>query len=107
MMPRRSRLGILQAAAQRILQIDRPSVLVQEVTEGLVRQFLKRHHAVARKQVEGVPGLQIELHALALGGPVLAASSLDRFLLLIPLSRRALSAADDLQSGCTRCLRLL
>jgi len=70
MLPRRPRFGILQAAAQRILEIGRASVLAQEVTEGFVRQFLKGHHAVARKQIEGVPGLQIELHAFPTRSPI-------------------------------------
>ena len=70
MLTRPARLRILQTAAQRILEIGRPSVLAQEVTEGFVRQFLKGHHAVTRKQIEGVPGLQIELHAFPTRSPI-------------------------------------
>jgi hypothetical protein len=40
-------------------------MFLQQVAEGFVGQLLEVHHAVTRKQVEGVPRLVIELDSLA------------------------------------------
>src|SRR5215216_5531184 len=50
---------------QRLLQIRRALVLLQQVGEGFVRQILEILHAVARQEVDGGPGVVIELNALA------------------------------------------
>src|SRR5581483_11702588 len=55
------------AALERVAQVERHVVLLHQVAERLVGQLLKRHHAAARELVERVPGLQIELDALAFG----------------------------------------
>src|SRR5262245_28994177 len=41
--------------------------LLEQVGKGLVGQLLQRLHAVARQQVQGVPGLVVELDELASG----------------------------------------
>ena len=51
--------------AQRRLQTDRPSVFAQQVSKRFIRQFLELHHAVAGKQIKGLPRLVIELHAFS------------------------------------------
>src|SRR5579864_8213185 len=48
------------ALAQRVLQIDRNAVLLQEIGERLVRQFLKRRHPVARQLFQLVEGVVVE-----------------------------------------------
>jgi hypothetical protein len=40
-------------------------VLLQEIGERLVGEFLERRHAVAGEQVEHDPGLVVDLNALA------------------------------------------
>jgi hypothetical protein len=40
-------------------------MFAQQVPERFVGQFLKIHRAVAGEQIERLPGLIIELHALA------------------------------------------
>jgi hypothetical protein len=40
-------------------------VLRKQVSESFVREFLKIHHTIARKQIDRLPCLIIELHALA------------------------------------------
>jgi len=46
------------------LEVDRPAVL-QQIGEGFAARSWKIPHAVLGEQVEGVPGLLIELNALA------------------------------------------
>src|ERR1700734_111952 len=53
------------ALAQCGAQVDRPAVFFQDIGEGFIGQFLKRHHAVARQQIERRPALLVQLHALA------------------------------------------
>jgi hypothetical protein len=43
-------------------------MLLQQIAERLVRQLLQRLHAVARQQLECVPGLGVELDELASNG---------------------------------------
>src|SRR5262245_45512484 len=54
-----------RALAQGILQADRPPVLLQQVGERFVGEFLKRTHAVAGVEVERREGRGIEGHTLA------------------------------------------
>jgi hypothetical protein len=59
------------------LEVYRPTVLLQEIGEGLVGEFLEIPHAVSGEQVEGVPGLLIELNALARQRGIIATSIWD------------------------------
>src|SRR5687767_10531039 len=52
-------------APERVFQIDRPTVLGEQVGERLVSQLLERFHAVARIEIERHPGGAIECDALA------------------------------------------
>jgi hypothetical protein len=47
------------------LQISRPAVLSQQVSKCLIGKLLKILHPIPRQQVESIPGLIIELDALA------------------------------------------
>jgi hypothetical protein len=47
------------------LEPDRSVMFRQKVRERLIGEFLELHHAVARQQIEGRPGLFVELYALA------------------------------------------
>jgi len=53
------------ALAQSVLQIDRPVVFLEEIADRLVAPLLKCFHLTPREQVERLPSLFIELHALA------------------------------------------
>src|ERR1700722_11256766 len=53
------------AAAQRVLEVDRPAVFFQKIAERLVSQFGKILHLVAAEEIDLPPGLVVELHALA------------------------------------------
>jgi hypothetical protein len=53
------------AFAQSRAQVNRPAMLFQNIGERFIRQFLERHHAIARQQIERRPALLIQLHALA------------------------------------------
>src|SRR5215218_2574436 len=56
---------LARALPQRLLEICRALVLLQQVGEGFVRKILEVLHGVARQEVDGGPGLVIELNALA------------------------------------------
>src|SRR5215510_6082988 len=51
--------------AQRLLEIGGTPVLAQQIAERLVGELLKLLHLVMRQQVQRVPGLVVELNALA------------------------------------------
>jgi hypothetical protein len=51
------------AAAERVLQVDRPVVLLQQVAERLVGEFLKVLHLVMAEKIDLPPRLFVELHA--------------------------------------------
>lgn len=53
------------AFAQSRAQVNRPAMLFQNIGERFIGQFLKRHHAIARQQIERRPTLVVQLHALA------------------------------------------
>jgi len=53
-----------RAPTQRFLQVRWPTVLSQQVAEGLVGKLLKIFHLVAREQVESLPRFVVELDAL-------------------------------------------
>jgi hypothetical protein len=40
-------------------------VLFQEISKGLVRKFLKVFHLIAAEEIDLLPGIRVELHALA------------------------------------------
>jgi hypothetical protein len=46
---------VAHALAQGRLEVDRPAVLVEEISECLVSELTKVLHAVPGEQVEGVP----------------------------------------------------
>src|SRR5262249_17129402 len=51
---------LARALAQRVLQVDRDAVFLQEIGEGFIRQFLERRHAVARQLLEFRGGVVVE-----------------------------------------------
>jgi hypothetical protein len=51
--------------AQHLLEIGRAQVLLQQIAERFVRQFLQRFHTIERQAVEGLPGLTVKDDALA------------------------------------------
>jgi len=53
------------AAPQRVFQVDRATIFLQQVAERLVREFLKVFHLVVTEKIELPPSLLVELHALA------------------------------------------
>jgi hypothetical protein len=57
--------GYAGAASQRIFQIDRAAVLLQEIAERLIGELLKIFHLVVPEQVELPPDLFVELQAFA------------------------------------------
>jgi hypothetical protein len=59
------RRAVTCASAERIRQVHRPAVLLEQVRERLLCQFLKSLHLVAREQVKCLPGLIINLHSFA------------------------------------------
>jgi len=89
------------ALTQRILQVDRPVVLLKEIREGLLRQLLKCLHLITRKEVQRLPSLLINLHALARHGQVvlfivLGTSGLwDRTVLVRMLGRLSMLVGYD------------
>jgi hypothetical protein len=66
-MPNRRRrwplLDLAGTLTQCCPEVDWPAVLAEEIREGLVGEFLEVPHAIPGEQVEGVPGLLIELNA--------------------------------------------
>src|SRR5262249_18334936 len=54
-----------RALAQRVLQIDRTAVLLQQVSERLVGELLEGAHAVARIEIERREGCSVERHTFA------------------------------------------
>ena len=50
---------------KRRLEIGRPLVFAQQVAKRLVGKLLKVFHLVVRQKIQRVPGLVIELNALA------------------------------------------
>src|SRR5690242_11834876 len=57
--------GRAGAAPQRRLQIGRPAVLLEEIAKGFVGELLEIAQAVARQEVERLPGLVVDLNPLA------------------------------------------
>src|SRR5262249_44727623 len=57
--------AVVSAPAQCFLEAGRPAVLAQEVAKRFVGELLEILHLIAGQKVERVPGLGIELHALA------------------------------------------
>jgi hypothetical protein len=53
------------AFAQSGAQVNRPTMLFQHIGERFICQFLERHHAVAREQIESRPALVVQPYALA------------------------------------------
>jgi hypothetical protein len=51
--------------AQHLLEIGRATMLLEQIAERLVSQFLKRFHTVEREPVQGLPGFAIEGDAFA------------------------------------------
>jgi hypothetical protein len=62
---RRPFFDIADTLPQGGLKVDRAAVLFQQIGEGLVCDLLEVPHAVPGEQIEGIPGLLIELNALA------------------------------------------
>jgi hypothetical protein len=52
-------------AAERVFQVNRAAVLLEEIAERLIRKFLKVLHLVVAEKVELPPGRFVELHTLA------------------------------------------
>src|ERR1700685_654520 len=57
--------GHAGAAAQRVLQVDRPVMLLQQVAKRFVREFLKVLHLIVAEKIDLPPRRFVELHALA------------------------------------------
>ena len=57
--------GYASASPQRVFQVDRTTVLFQQIAERLVGELLKILHLVVPEQIELPPGFFIELQALA------------------------------------------
>ena len=53
--------GDAGAAAQRIFQVDRAAVFLEQIAQRLVGQFLKILHLVVAEQVQLLPGLFVDL----------------------------------------------
>jgi hypothetical protein len=53
------------AAAQRVFQIDRTPVFLEQIAERLVGEFLKILHLVVAEQGQLLPGLVVDLDALS------------------------------------------
>ena len=53
------------AAPKRILQVDRPAMLFQQIPESLVGKLLKILHLIAAEKIDLSPGLVVELHPFA------------------------------------------
>lgn len=60
--------GNAGAAAQRVFQIERAAVFLEEIAECLVGELLKILHLVVTEKVKLPPRLFVELHALARHG---------------------------------------
>ena len=48
-----------------LLEINWPAVLFQQISKGLIRKFLKVFHLIAAEKIDLLPGIRVELHALA------------------------------------------
>jgi hypothetical protein len=59
------RILLLHALAQGLFEVQRSTMLLQEVAEGFVGEFLKVHHPITSEHVEGVQSLVVELNSLA------------------------------------------
>jgi hypothetical protein len=57
--------GHAGAAAQRVLQVDGPVMLLQQVAKRFVREFLKVLHLIVAEKIDLSPRCFVELHALA------------------------------------------
>src|ERR1700730_787188 len=57
--------GHTGAAAERVFEVRRAAVLLEEIAERFVGQFLKVLHLVVAEKVELPPGRFVELHTLA------------------------------------------
>lgn len=57
--------GNTGTAAQRVLEVDGPAVLLQQVAKRFVRELLKVLHLVVPEKVDLPPRFFVELHALA------------------------------------------
>jgi hypothetical protein len=57
--------GHAGAAAQRVLEVDGPVMLLQQVAKRFVREFLKVLHLIVAEKIDLPPRCFVELHALA------------------------------------------
>ena len=57
--------GYAGTAPERVFQVNWTTVLLQEIAERFIGEFLKVLHLVVPEQIQLPPGLFIELHALA------------------------------------------
>ena len=53
------------ATPQRILQVERPVVLLEKIAKGLVSEFLEILHLVTAEQIDLLPGFIVKLYAFA------------------------------------------
>src|SRR5271155_3755358 len=60
-----NRRGDAGAAAERVFEVDRAAVLLEEIAERFVRQLLKILHLGVAEKIKLAPGLLVELHAFA------------------------------------------
>ena len=61
--------GDAGAATQRIFQVDRAAVFLEQIAQRLVGQFLKILHLVVAEQVQLLPGLFVDLDTFPRYGP--------------------------------------
>ena len=57
--------ALSEALAQGGFQVGRPVMLAQKVAKGFLGQLLEGHHAVAGKQIDGLPRFIVELDPLS------------------------------------------
>src|SRR3974390_279581 len=78
------------AASQCFLKVGGPAVFLEQVTKGLVREFLKGHHTIARKLIERckIPRLEFEHLAFQWAGERRSAR---RFGRVMPITRAVMS----------------
>jgi hypothetical protein len=66
LLPERNDLGVNAGAfAERVFQTRGAAVFCKQIVEGFVGEFLKRLHALGRKNLKLMPGLVVKLHALS------------------------------------------